>query len=114
MGALLVNAYGMRYANDGTRESREFHPSRGITIINRGLRSAAPVLLYSHLSEWQPLGVAGQILRLPIAQELTFERPFVIERRTYETLRITYGYCYQRQDNQRDRARPEARARRCV
>ncbi len=100
MGALLVNAYGMRYASDGTRESREFHPSRGITIINRGLRSAAPVLLYSHLSQWQPLGITRQILRLPIAQELTFERSFVIERRTYETMRITYGYCYQRQDNQ--------------
>lgn len=99
MGALLVNAYGVRYANDGKRESGEFHPARGITIINRGLSSAAPVLLYSHLSQWQPLGVARQTLRLPAAQELTFEQPFVIERRAYETLRITYGYCYQRLDN---------------
>lgn len=111
MGALLVNAYGMRYANDGTRESREFHPARGITIINRGLRSDAPVLLYSHLSEWEPLGVARQTLRLPTAQELTFERPFVIERRAYETLRITYAYCYQRLDNRNATALVARRAR---
>ncbi len=111
MGALLVSAYGMRYANDGTRESRVFRPGRGITIINRGVRSAAPVLLYSHLVQWEPLGVARQTLRLPIAQELTFERSFVIERHTYETLRITYGYCYQRLDNRSVTALVPTRAR---
>jgi hypothetical protein len=98
MGVLLVNAYGIRYEREDTRELYEIRPATGVTIENRGLRNAAPTLLYSHLSRWTPFGVAHD-LRLPIGEDLTFSQPFVIERQAYETLRLSYAYCYQRSDD---------------
>jgi len=98
VGTLLVDAYGTHYNAEAAHESREIRPASGIRIVNRGLMSVAPVLLYSHLSQWEPLG-ARQSLRLPTGEELTFAEPFVIRRHAYDTLRVTYAYCYQRSDN---------------
>jgi hypothetical protein len=99
MATLLVNAYGIRYESEDAHVLQEIHPAAEVTIENRGLRNANPTLLYSHLSLWTPFGMNLRDLRLPISEELTFSQPFVIKRQAYETLRLTYAYCYQRSDD---------------
>ena len=47
MGARLVNAYGVNYKDYHTGQAQETNPASGITIINRGLKSSKPVLIYS-------------------------------------------------------------------
>ena len=97
VGALLVNAYGVLYKG-GRADKADLHPTPGIIIVNRGLASARPVLLYGHLVLWQPLAT-HRPLTLPIGEELTLAEPFVIKRHQYDTVRLTYAYCYQRSDD---------------
>lgn len=98
MAALIVNAYGVNYKSNATGAAQEIRAASGVTIVNRGVRGSDPALLYSRLSLWQPLG-STRTLRVPQGEDLPFSEPFVIPRGTYDTLRILYAYCSQRNDD---------------
>jgi hypothetical protein len=99
MASLLVNAHGVLYKGSAS-EAQEIRPANGITIVSHTLRGSDPELLYSHFSLWEPLGATRRTLRLPKGEQLSFAEPFVIERGRYDTLRVTYAYCYQRYDDE--------------
>ncbi len=98
LGALLANAYGVRYVDRAGKW--EDDPQPGISIVNNNIAGGKPVLLYSHLTLWAPFGAHREV-RLPQAEEITLSESFVIERGQFDTVRLTHAYCYQRYDNDR-------------
>jgi hypothetical protein len=98
MGAVLVNAYGVRYKRDVAGITQQIQPASGITIVNRGLSNDTPALLYSHLSLWKAFG-ANRQFKLNVGEEVRLDEPFVIKRGAYDTLRTTDAHCYQRSDD---------------
>ena len=98
MGAMLVNAYGVRYKRAGAAEMQQIQPTSGIMIVNGGLSNDSPTLLYSHLSLWQAFGAHRQF-KLNVGEEVRIDEPFVIKRGVYDTLRTTDAHCYGRSDD---------------
>lgn len=99
MGVLLVNAYGVNYKNGSTGGSQAIQPTTGVAIVNQGLSSSNPTLLYSHIALWPPLGALRTPLWVLQGEQFTIAEPFVIERGKYDTLRLSYAFCYQRTDD---------------
>jgi hypothetical protein len=100
VGALLVNAYGLRYRSGSAGVAQEAHPGDGIFIVNRGLERNKSELLYSHIVLRRPLGATAHAY-IPQGEQVTFSMPFVVERGAYDTLRVNFIRCDQRADNPR-------------
>lgn len=97
IGGLLLNAYGVFYKS-GSAGEEDLHPMPGISVVNRGLPSVPPALLYAHLAMWQPLGTSRP-LTLPIGEQLNVAESFAVKRHLYDTVRLQFAYCYQRSDD---------------
>ncbi len=101
MAGLIVNAYGVKYKGGTSGGSRDIKPASGVTIVNNGLASDDPKLLYSHLALWPPFGASHgrRPLWVPQGEDISIADPLVIERGAYDTVRVTYAFCYQRNDD---------------
>ena len=100
MGALLVNAYGLRY-RPGSVEWEETLPANSVTTFTHGLKSEKRVLLFSQLQQWKPTGGARRPLPIPVGEENPLVKNFVIEQGAFDSIATTYAFCYQRLDDPR-------------
>ena len=98
LGALLVNAYGVRYPGSSGGEELLTIPNIGVAVVNRGVKGSTPVLLYSHLILWTPLSSQREA-KIPPGQDVSLNETFVVERGKYDTVRQIHADCYQRYDN---------------